>query len=89
MPVLDQVLDQLERDPAARFVLDGQTILLHDYLAVKPDGEARIRAQVEGGALEIGPWYVLSDLLIPSAASVARNLAEGARDAQRFGRRRS
>src|SRR6185295_6293438 len=33
------------------------------------------------------PWYVLSDLLIPSAASLRRNLAEGARDAARFGGR--
>ncbi|HEU5218864.1 MAG TPA: hypothetical protein VFU23_09405 [Gemmatimonadales bacterium] len=87
IPVIDQVLDQLERDPDARFVLDGQTVLLDDYLAVKPGSESRIRAQVRRGALEIGPWYVLSDLLIPSAESLRRNLEEGRRDAARFGRR--
>ena len=87
IPVLDDVLDQLEADAKARFVLDGQTILLEDYLAVRPDQRPRITRQVRRGALEIGPWYVLSDLLIPSAASLRRNLAEGARDAARFGRR--
>lgn len=87
VPVMDAVLDQLERDPDARFLLDGQTILLEDYLALRPGHEERIAIQVRRGALEVGPWYVLSDLLIPSAASLRRNLAEGARDAARFGKR--
>jgi mannosylglycerate hydrolase len=87
VPVLDGVLDQLEQDPAARFLLDGQTVLLEDYLAVKPENEPRIAALVQRGALEIGPWYVLSDLLIPSAESLRRNLAEGTRDSARFGKR--
>lgn len=87
IPVLDDVLAQLEREPDARFVLDGQTVLLEDYLAARRGGESRIAAQVKRGALEIGPWYVLSDLLIPSAASLRRNLAEGIRDARPFGRR--
>ena len=87
IPVLDDVLEQLERDPAARFLLDGQTILLEDYLAVRPRQEPRVAAQVERGALEIGPWYVLSDLLIPSAQSLRKNLEEGNRQASRFGRR--
>jgi len=87
VPVLDEALGQLERNPEARFVLDGQTILLEDYLAVRPGQESRIAALVRRGALEIGPWYVLSDLLIPSGESLRRNLAEGARDAARFGKR--
>ncbi len=85
VPVLDEVLDQLEADPAARFLLDGQTILLEDYLALRPEHEARIGAQVRRGALEIGPWYILSDLLVPSAHSLLRNLQEGRRQAERFG----
>jgi len=83
--VLDEVLEQLERDPHARFLLDGQTVLLEDYLAARPEHERRIASLVERGALEIGPWYVLSDLLVPSAASLRRNLEEGHRDAVGFG----
>ena len=86
-PVLDEVVEQLELDPDARFVLDGQTVLLADYLAVRPEQQARLAALVARGALEIGPWHVLSDLLMPSAASLRRNLAEGIRDARPFGRR--
>lgn len=87
VPVIDEMLEQLERHADLRFVLDGQTVLLEDYLAVKPENEARIAALVKRGALEIGPWYVLSDLLMPSAESLRRNLAEGIRDARPFGRR--
>lgn len=87
LPVLDEVLEQLERDSKARFVLDGQTVLLEDYLAMRPENQTRLAALVERGALEIGPWYVLSDLLIPSAEAMRRNLEEGTRDAARFGRR--
>ncbi len=87
VPVLDDVVEQLERDRDARFVLDGQTVLLEDYLAVRPEREARLASLIRRGALEIGPWYVLADLLIPGAASLRRNLAEAIRDARRFGRR--
>ena len=87
VPVVDALLDQLERDPDARFVFDGQTVLVWDYLAVRPENTERLAAQVRRGALEIGPWFVLSDLLIPSGESLLRNLLEGARDAARFGGR--
>ena len=87
VPVLDEVIAQLERDPEARFVLDGQTALLEDYLAVRPGQEGRIAALVQRGALEVGPWYILSDLLVPAAVSLRRNLELGAGDAARFGKR--
>lgn len=87
VPVLDDALTLLERDPDARLTLDGQTVLVEDYLALRPDAEPRIVAQVRRGALDVGPWYVLADELIPSGESLLRNLLEGARDAARLGRR--
>ncbi len=87
VPVVDALLAQLEQDEAARFVLDGQTVLLEDYLAVRPEARERVAAQVRRGALEVGPWYVLADLLIPAGESLLRNLLEGGRDAAGFGRR--
>ena len=87
VPVLDEAIAQLERDPKARLVLDGQTVLLEDYLALRPGQESHLAALVERGALEIGPWYILSDLLMPAAVSLRRNLELGAGDAARFGNR--
>jgi mannosylglycerate hydrolase len=87
VPIIDRALDQLERDPDQRVTLDGQTVLLEDYLTFRPDAESRIRGQVERGKLEIGPWYVLADELVPSGESLVRNLLEGTSDAERFGGR--
>jgi alpha-mannosidase len=87
VPIVDEMLDQLESEASARFVLDGQTVLLEDYLAVRPEAVERVAAAVQRGALEVGPWYVLADELIPTGESLLRNLLEGARDAARFGRR--
>ena len=42
--VVDEVLDTLEGDPAlTSFTLDGQAIVLEDYVEVRPENEARLR----------------------------------------------
>jgi alpha-mannosidase len=88
VPALDDLIARLERDPGFRaFLLDGQTVLLGDYLSVRPEMEPRVRALVSGGRLQVGPWYVLADELIPSGESLVRNLLAGRADAARFGAR--
>ena len=42
--------------------------------------EPRVRALVEAGRLQVGPWYVLADELIPSGESLVRNLLVGRAD---------
>ena len=88
VPALDDLIERLERDDAFRaFLLDGQTVLLRDYLDVRPDMESRVRGQVAAGRLQVGPWYVLADELIPSGESLVRNLLAGRADAERVGGR--
>jgi alpha-mannosidase len=88
IPAIDDLLDRLDHDLGFRsFFLDGQTVLLEDYLRVRPDQRSRIEAFVRSGRLEIGPWYVLADELIPSAESLVRNLLLGRMDAERLGGR--
>jgi mannosylglycerate hydrolase len=88
VPALDDLIERLETEPEFRaFVLDGQTVLLEDYLAVRPDMEARARVLVSEGRLQLGPWYVLADELIPSGESLLRNLLAGRADAEKFGGR--
>jgi mannosylglycerate hydrolase len=88
VPALDDLIARLERDPGFRaFLLDGQTVLLGDYLRVRPEMEPRVRALVTAGRLQVGPWYVLADELIPSGESLVRNLLAGRADAARFGAR--
>ncbi len=88
VPTLDDLIDQLEGDEAFRsFHLDGQTVLIEDYLAVRPEQLERVDALVRDGRLEIGPWYVLADELIPSGESLLRNLLAGRRAAEALGGR--
>ena len=83
---LDEVLDTLERDDAfASFTLDGQAIVLEDYLDVRPGNEARLRALLAAGRLEVGPWYVLADELLVGGEALVRNLLLGRRVCRRFG----
>ncbi len=86
--LLDDALGRLEREPAFRsFLLDGQTVLVADYLAVRPDARDALRAAVGAGRLQVGPWYVLADEQIPSGESLVRNLLAGRADAERLGKR--
>src|SRR5205823_7667397 len=59
---------------------------LEDYLGDRPDMSARIDALVRAGKLLIGPWYVLSDLILVHAESTLRNMEEGLRLAALHGR---
>jgi alpha-mannosidase len=88
VPALDDLIGRMEIEPGFRaFVLDGQTVLLEDYLAVRPEMEGKVRALVSDGRLQLGPWYVLADELIPSGESLLRNLLAGRADAEKFGGR--
>lgn len=66
-------------DSARPFLLDGQAIVVDDYLAVRPENREQLRAALASGALEAGPWYVLADNLIPSGEALVRNLEAGRR----------
>jgi alpha-mannosidase len=86
--VLDDLIERLQGDPGYRsFLLDGQTILLADYLAARPEREGEVRALVAAGRLQIGPWCVLPDEQVPSGEGLIRNLLLGAADAERWGGR--
>src|SRR5207247_8468688 len=88
VPALDDLLERLQADPGYRsFLLDGQTVLVADYLAARPEREAELKALVKTGRLQLGPWYVLTDELIPSGEALVRNLQLGAADAERLGGR--
>lgn len=74
--LVDELLDGKADGP---FLLDGQTIALEDYLAVRGDRREDLARALRAGALEAGPWYVLGDTLIPSGEAIVRNLLEGRR----------
>jgi alpha-mannosidase len=86
--LMDKLFDLMQTDPDFRyFILDGQTIVLGDYLAVRPDREEEIRRLVQVGRLLIGPWHVLPDEFLVSPEALVRNLLFGEQIARRFGAR--
>jgi len=85
--MVDTLLDVLARDAEFRhFMMDGQTIVLDDYLEVRPGRREELAKHVQEGRISIGPWYVLPDEALVSGEALVRNLMAGERSARRFGR---
>ncbi len=82
--LIDELLDAPPREGES-FLLDGQAILIEDYLAIRPDRAADVGALLRSGRLEAGPWHVLPDELIPSGEALVRNLLAGRDTLQRLG----
>jgi alpha-mannosidase len=68
------------------FHLDGQTAMIDDYLAVRPEREADIRRLAEDGRLSAGPWVTQMDEFLVSGESHIRNLERGLARAGALGR---
>src|SRR5256885_13385296 len=76
--LVDRLLDLLDEEPAYEyFHLDGQTIVLEDYLELRPEQEPRLRAAIAAGRILIGPWDVMPDGVLVSGEAVVRHLRRG------------
>ncbi|MBM7563405.1 alpha-mannosidase [Paenibacillus sacheonensis] len=83
--LMDTLMDTLENDKEYRsFYLDGQTIIIEDYLQVRPDQRGRLEKWIREGRIHIGPWYVLQDAFLTSSEANVRNLQIGHQDAARY-----
>lgn len=84
--LLDTLIPYLESHPEfVNFHLDGQTIVLEDYLEVRPEMNARLKALIQSHRISIGPWYVLPDLQCIGQESIVRNLNLGIRVGAKMG----
>ncbi|MCC6695070.1 MAG: hypothetical protein IT365_05520 [Candidatus Hydrogenedentes bacterium] len=84
--LIDRICDTLEKDPRfTSFSLDGQTVVLEDYLQIRPERRERLKALVEKRRLWVGPWYILPDEFLVSAESIVRNLMLGHAISAEFG----
>jgi alpha-mannosidase len=83
---IDTLLNILDHDERFRyFMLDGQTIVLDDYLEVRPEQEERLARYIRSGRILTGPWYVQPDEFLVSGEALIRNLQVGLRRAAQFG----
>jgi len=85
--LIDNLIDILENDKTfSDFTLDGQTIVLEDYLEVHPEKRGILKKYITEGRIHVGPWYILPDEFLVSAESIIRNLILGHKIASEFGR---
>ncbi len=82
----DRMIPLVDRGTIPSFHFDGQTIVLEDYLEMRPRAEAILRKLIGAGKIQVGPWYVLADSFLVSGESLIRNLEIGMAIARRFGR---
>lgn len=83
---MEEIMEMLENNPEyPYYVLDGQTSILEDYFAVKPENRDRVRKLVQEGRLIVGPWYTQTDEMVVGGESIVRNLLYGIKDSEEFG----
>jgi len=84
--LIDRLIEILTEDSDFKqFHLDGQTIVLEDYLEVRPQKRGLLQELIKAGRILIGPWYVLPDEFLVSGEALIRNLLLGDKIAKQFG----
>lgn len=84
---IDDLLETLKRRSDFEvFNLDGQAIVLEDYLAIRPDKRDELAGHIRSGRITAGPWYILPDEYLVSGEALIRNLAIGMDTVGEFGR---
>ncbi len=97
-PFFDSLFALLERKPEYQFTLDGQTILIEDYLeelahgdvppqlTVRDSKTARtlLKRHAAAGRITLGPYYLQPDWNLVSGESLVRNLQIGHTHAREY-----
>jgi len=71
--LIDDLLSILEKQDFV-FMLDGQTILIEDYLEIRPEKKEELLKRIREGKITAGPWYLLPDEWLVGGESLIRNL---------------
>lgn len=80
-----EVIEFLEKNEEIIYVLDGQSVMLDDFIEFAPKWKERTENLVKKGALRVGPWYTQTDLLLVHGESIIRNLYHGMKKAMDYG----
>lgn len=80
-----EVIEFLEKNEDIIYVLDGQSVMLDDFIEFAPKWRERTENLVKTGALRVGPWYTQTDLLLVHGESIIRNLYYGMKKAMEYG----
>lgn len=83
---MDKLIEILQSSTEYRcFNLDGQVVILEDYLEIRPEMRRVLEELVTSGRIGVGPWYVQADEFLSDGESLIRNLLLGSQIAHEFG----
>ena len=84
--LMDSIIELLEQSQEYRhFCVDGGTVVLEDYLTIRPENKDRIRKLIETGKMQIVNWYTLPETNTVAPEALIRNLLLGRKMAWEFG----
>ena len=88
LDMMDVTLEILEKDARYHsFTLDGHSILLDDYLEMRPEKRPLVERLLREGRLVAGPWYTLAEEFSIGAEPLVRNFLLGRKTVQKYGGR--
>lgn len=82
--LIDNLIEIIRTQPHFVFHLDAQTIVLEDYLEVRPEKRELLKTLIRSRQIIVGPWYLQNDFYLTSGEATIRNLIEGRRVAMEF-----
>ena len=84
--MMDTTIAILENDPDYdSFTMDGHTIMIDDYLEMKPEMYERVTKLIQDGRLIIGPYYTLAEEFSVGDEALVRNLIWGRNNVEKYG----
>lgn len=84
--LFDKLISVMEENPEYTYYhMDGQYVVIQDYLEVRPQMRERLLALVRANRIQIGPWYVLQDEYLTSGEANVRNMLYGIRFCRELG----
>ncbi len=84
--LMDNILNLLENKPQYNyFCVDGGSIVIEDYLSIRPENKQRIIDLVKAKRIFIVNWYTLPETNTVAAESMVRNLLLGHKRAAELG----
>ncbi|MEN6383846.1 MAG: hypothetical protein ABFD79_01470, partial [Phycisphaerales bacterium] len=84
--LVDELMNVLESNEEYRcFLLDGGTVVMEDYLTVRPENKSRLNALFQAGRIQTVMWYTLPEMSSVSPEAIIRNLLYGKKMTNGFG----
>jgi len=86
LTMMDVTLDILEKDPKyVSYTMDGHSIMIDDYLEMRPERRPLIEKLVKERRLILGPYYTLAEEFSIGQEALVRNLLWGRKTVEKYG----